>query len=182
MLRDFAPQFQLSQPAKITTCLDQGLTLLLHTNTCELLSGGSYPNEWHKFLTGVLIRAGNRQMVKKLWVWPQVNFNISTLQGVHMNTQWIPEGRWRRHGRKPCPIAAEMEYGWLRWDALHNNEWVRKNERTAPYNQNVSGGLSDQLEQSYFYCSDSLGSALINWLLGMSHPFNSNYSASTTRR
>lgn len=81
MLRGFAPQFQLSQPARIMPCLGHGVTLLLHTNTWELLSGGSYPNERHKFLTGVLIRAGNRRMVKRLWVWPQVNFNISTLQG-----------------------------------------------------------------------------------------------------
>lgn len=104
MLRGFAPQFQLSQPARIMTCLAHGSTLLLHTNThTPLLPGGSYPNERHKFLTGVLVRAGNRQMVKTLGVWPQVNFNILTLQWVHMNTQWVLEGRWRRHGWKPCP-------------------------------------------------------------------------------
>lgn len=93
MLRGFAPQFQLSQPARITTCLAHGSTLLLHTNTHVLLSGGSYPDERHKFLTGVLVRAANRQMVRTLWVWPQVNVNISTLQGGAHEHSMSPWGK-----------------------------------------------------------------------------------------
>lgn len=62
------------------TCLAHGSTLVLHTNTHVLLSGGSYPDERHKFLTGVLVRAANRQMVGKDSV------SLTTGECQHFNT------------------------------------------------------------------------------------------------
>lgn len=185
MLRGFAPRFQLSQPARITTCLSSWIsTSPSHKHTQALLSGGSYPDERHKFLTGVLVGAANRQTVRTLRVWPQVNVNISTLQGgvgVHMNTQWVLEGRWRRHGRKPWPIAAEMEHGWLGWNASHNDE--ERGMRGALLTTQALPGVSlIKREQSCCDYSNSLGSALINWLLGTCHPFNRNYSAFIEKR
>lgn len=64
----------------------------------------SYPNKWHKFLTGVLIRAVKKSENKKnLWVWPTVGLkHFQHSRGAHEHSM-VLEGRWLWHGLHHVP-------------------------------------------------------------------------------
>lgn len=63
-----------------------------------------YPNKWHKFLTGVLIRAVKKSENKKnLWVWPTVGLkHFQHSRGAHEHSM-VLEGRWLWHGLHHVP-------------------------------------------------------------------------------
>lgn len=73
-------------------------------HVCMVNKCVSYPNKWHKFLTGVLIRAVKKSENKKnLWVWPTVGLkHFQHSRGAHEHSM-VLEGRWLWHGLHHVP-------------------------------------------------------------------------------
>lgn len=104
-LRGFAPQFQLSQPViiKMFQCeikLNTEWTIKSVWHLC-IIKRNSYPNKWHKFLTGVLIRAVQREKeaVSETGGGCE-HFNNS--KGAHEHSM-VLEGEWLWHDLHHVP-------------------------------------------------------------------------------
>lgn len=123
-----------------------------------------YPNKWHKFLTGVLIRAVNRQKLKRLWVRAEMGSTTSTLQ----RCTWTlngPGGKMAVACPAPCPIAADMAHDWLwvEWGHLGGHvtmRWMRGPLLTTKESLSyLISQCEDKRAISIHELSESLGTA-----------------------